>query len=54
MNININLFLNFIASRFGNVGTLHFVTNSSDLDWLLNEGMADPYTVALTPIMFNR
>lgn len=44
----------FLASRFGNVGTLHIVTNSSDLDWLMNEGEANPYTVALTPKMFNR
>lgn len=29
------------------------VTNLTDLDWLLNEGIADPYTVALTPNMFN-
>ncbi|CAH1736880.1 nicastrin [Aphis gossypii] len=42
------------SSRFGNVGTLHLVTNSTDLDWLFNEGQADPYTVALTPKMFNR
>ncbi|XP_026823477.1 nicastrin [Rhopalosiphum maidis] len=42
------------SSRFGNVGTLHLVTNSTDLDWLFNEGKADPYTVALTPKMFNR
>lgn len=44
----------FVASRFGNVGTLHLITNSSDIDWLLNEGMADPYIVALTPKMFNK
>lgn len=53
LNINVYIYL-FIASRFGNVGTLHFVTNSTDLNWLFNEGTADPYTVALTPKMFNR
>ncbi|VVC32764.1 Hypothetical protein CINCED_3A001406 [Cinara cedri] len=42
------------SSRFGNVGTLHLVLNSTDLNWLLNEGKADPYTVALTPTMFNK
>ncbi|XP_029345849.1 nicastrin [Acyrthosiphon pisum] len=42
------------SSRFGNVGTLHLVINSTDLNWLFNEGKADPYTVALTPKMFNR
>lgn len=41
------------SSRFGNVGTLHLVSNSTDLNWLFNEGNADPYTVALTPKMFN-
>lgn len=46
--------LHFIASRFGNVGTLHLVTNLTDLDWLINKGMADPYIVALTPKMFNK
>jgi len=52
---NVLLFIfKFIASRFGNVGTLHLVTNSTDLNWLFNEGKADPYTVALTPKMFNR
>lgn len=48
------MFFNCLASRFGNVGTLHLVKNSTDLDWLLNEGIADPYIVALTPIMFTR
>lgn len=48
------IFFYLLASRFGNVGTLHLVTNTSDLDWLFNKGMADPYTVALTPKMFNR
>lgn len=28
--------------------------NSTDLNWLLNEGMADPYTAVLTPKMFNK
>ncbi|XP_050440405.1 nicastrin [Adelges cooleyi] len=40
------------SSRFGNVGTLHFVSNITDLKGLLNFGTAVPYIVALTPKMF--
>lgn len=52
--LNLIRFFNCLASRFGNVGTLHLVKNSTDLDWLLNEGISDPYIVALTPNMFTR
>lgn len=44
----------FVASRGGNVGTLHYVENDVDLEWLLINGTHQPYIALLNIAMFNR
>lgn len=41
------------SSRNGNVGVIHLVHNSTDLDWVLNSAPMDSYIVALKLDMFS-
>ncbi|XP_046383107.1 nicastrin [Ischnura elegans] len=42
------------SHRSGNVGVIHIVNGKEDLDWLLNEAPAQPYTAVVQPDMFTR
>ena len=44
----------FLADFSGNKGVVHFIHNTSDLDWLVQHGVAGPYMAVLPPNMFVR
>lgn len=49
-----NVMLNFIASRKGNVGVVHYIDSEESFNWLLHEGKHDPYVPLFTAEYFTQ